>query len=110
WVAATRTVPASKTRTPGVHVVATTLGESEAEVVELAEAGVAGYVLADGSIEDMRVAVESAGRRELYCPPRVAFTLLRRVGALAAQIKAEERAEGPLSTLTQREWEVLQLV
>ena len=107
---AARTVADIKARTPGVQVVAITLGETEAEVVELAEAGVAGYVLADGSIEDMLVAVESAVRRELYCPPRVAFTLLRRVGALAAQIKAEERAEGPLSTLTQREWEVLQLV
>ena len=107
---AARTVADIKARTPGVQVVAITLGETEAEVVALAEAGVAGYVLADGSLDDLLVAVESAARGELYCPPRVAFTLLRRVGALAAQIKAEERTEGPLSALTQREWEILHLV
>ena len=107
---AARTVADIKARAPAIKVVAIALGETEAEVVELAEAGVAGYVLADGSLEDLIVAVESAVRGELYCPPRVAFTLLRRVGALAAQIKAEERAEGPLSTLTHREWEILQLV
>lgn len=107
---AARTVADIKARAPGVKVVAITLGETEAEVVELAEAGVAGYVLADGSIEDLLIAVESAVRGELYCPPSVAFTLLRRVGALAATLRAEERAEGPLSALTHREWEILQLV
>lgn len=107
---AARTVADVKAHAPGVKVVAITLGETEAEVVELAEAGVAGYVLADGSIEDLLVAVESAVRGELYCPPRMAFTLLRRVGALAAQIKAEDRAEGPLSALTHREWQILELV
>src|SRR5207237_5932500 len=56
------------------------------------------------------VAVECAVLRGLYFPRRCAFTLRDRVAALAAQSKAEERAEGPLSTLTQREWEVLQLV
>lgn len=105
-----RTVANIKARAPDVKVVAIALGETEAEVVELAEAGVAGYVLPDGSIEDLLVAVESAVRGELYCPPRVSFTLLRRVGALAAQIKAEERAEGPLSALTSREWEIIELV
>src|SRR5207245_6297375 len=70
-------------RAPSVKVVAITLGETETEVIQLAEAGVAGYVLPDGSLDDLVIAVESAVRGELYCPPRVAFTLLRRVGAIA---------------------------
>src|ERR1051326_5189174 len=77
------TVVDIRARAPGVKVVAITLGETETEVVALAEAGVAGYVVADASLEDLTVAVESAARGELYCSPRVAFTLLRRVGALA---------------------------
>ena len=40
-------------RTPSVKVVAITLGESEAEVIQLAEAGVAGYLLPDGSLDDL---------------------------------------------------------
>src|SRR5256884_6381861 len=74
-------------RTPNVKVVAITLGESEAEVIQLAEAGVAGYLLPDGSLDDLVIAIESAVRGELNCPPRVAFTLLRRLGALAATLR-----------------------
>jgi two-component system nitrate/nitrite response regulator NarL len=98
-------------RTPSVKVVAITLGETEAEVIQLAEAGVAGYVLPDGSLDDLTIAVESAVRGELYCPPRVAFTLLRRVGAMALGRKNEgEEEHSPINALTQREVEILQLV
>ncbi len=99
-------------RTPNVKVVAITLGETEAEVIQLAEAGVAGYVLPDGSLDDLIIAVESAVRGELYCPPRVAFTLLRRLGALAASLKDDEEkaTHSPLRALTGREREILHLV
>ena len=93
-------------------MVAITKGETEAEVIELAEAGVAGYVLPDGSLNDLIVAVESAVRGELYCPPRVAFTLLRRVSAIAAELRdvGQEATHSPLATLTDREREILDLV
>jgi len=99
-------------RTPSVKVVAITLGETEAEVIQLAEAGVAGYVLPDGSLDDLIIAVESAVRGELYCPPRVAFTLLRRVGAIALGSAAakQEEAGHPVHDLTGREREILRLV
>src|SRR5947208_14823501 len=80
---AARSVAESARGAPCVQEVTITLGDTEQEVVQLAEAGVAGYVLPDGSLEDLSIAVESAVRGELYCPPRVAFTLLRRVGAIA---------------------------
>jgi len=100
-------------RTPSVKVVAITLGDTETEVIQLAEAGVAGYVLPDGSLDDLIIAVESAVRGELYCPPRVAFTLLRRVGAIAlgsATAKQSDAAPSPVDELTGREREILQLV
>src|SRR5437773_3609305 len=99
-------------RTPSVKVVAITLGETETEVIQLAEAGVAGYVLPDGSLDDLVIAVESAVRGELYCPPRVAFTLLRRLGALAASLRDDEEkaTHSPLRALTGREREILHLV
>src|SRR2546429_2470307 len=96
-------------RTPSVKVVAITLGETEAEVIQLAEAGVAGYVLPDGSLDDLIIAVESGFRGELYCSPRVAFTLLRRVGAIAlgsATAKQSDAAPSPVDELTGREWEI----
>jgi two-component system nitrate/nitrite response regulator NarL len=99
-------------RTPTVKVVAITLGDTEAEVIQLAEAGVAGYVLPDGSLDDLIIAVESAVRGELYCPPRVAFTLLRRVGAIALGSAAAKQDETghPIHELTSREREILRLV
>ena len=110
---AARIVAEIRRRTPNVKVVAITLGETEAEVIQLAEAGVAGYVLPDGSLDDLIIAVESAVRGELYCPPRVAFTLLRRVGAIALESVTgtkEEAASSPVHELTGREREILQLV
>src|SRR2546430_7101431 len=99
-------------RAPSVKVVAITLGETETEVIQLAEAGVAGYVLPDGSLDDLIIAVESAVRGELYCPPRVAFTLLRRLSALAGALRdeKEETTHNPLRALTGREREILHLV
>jgi len=103
-------------RAPSVKVVAITLGETETEVIQLAEAGVAGYVLPDGSLDDLDIAVESAVRGELYCPPRVAFTLLRRVGAIALgkdtnkSNKEQEEEHSPIHALTERERQILQLV
>jgi DNA-binding NarL/FixJ family response regulator len=110
---AARIVAEIRRRTPNVKVVAITLGETEAEVIQLAEAGVAGYVLPDGSLDDLIIAVESAVRGELYCPPRVAFTLLRRVGAIALESVTgtkEAAASSPVHELTGREREILQLV
>src|SRR2546428_9138362 len=68
-------------RTPHVKVVAITLGETEAEVIQLAEAGGAGYLLPGGSLYDLCIAIQNAVRGELYCPPRLALTPLRRPGA-----------------------------
>ena len=98
-----------RSHAPGVKVVVITVGETEAEITQLAEAGVAGYVLPDGSLDDLVVALESAVRGELCCPPRVAFSLLRRVGALAA-LGMEEGEHGPLAALTHREAEIIALV
>src|SRR2546430_4552897 len=100
-------------RAPSVKVVAITLGETETEVIQLAEAGGAGYVLPDGSLDDLIIAVGSAGRGELYCPPRVAFTLLRPVGAIALgkdrNKKEEEEENSPIHALTARERQIIQL-
>src|SRR2546430_2877676 len=98
-------------RAPSVKVVAITLGDTEAEVIQLAEAGVAGYVLPDGSLDDLSIAVESAVRGGLYCPPRVALTLLRRVGAIAlgsVTARKEDAAPRPAPELTRRAREILQ--
>jgi DNA-binding NarL/FixJ family response regulator len=87
-----------------VPVVALAVLETDADVVAWAEAGVAGYVTRDGSIEDLVTAVFSAAEGELACSPRTAAALLRRVRAAARS------AEGPGPALTAREIEIGRLI
>jgi two-component system, NarL family, nitrate/nitrite response regulator NarL len=93
--------------TPEVKVVALAVPDDESSVVACAEAGVAGYVTRDQSIEDVVAVVESVAHGELIASPRVAATLLRRVTALAADRGASAL---PGARLTPRELEIVALI
>lgn len=92
--------------TPGVRVVALGVSEREDEVVAFAEAGAAGYLTRDGSLEDLLATVQFVSRGEALCSPRIAAALLRRVASLAV----ERKAASVLSHLTPREREVVDLI
>lgn len=68
---------------PQTKVLALGLSESHSDILALAEAGVAGYVRREGSLEDLIEAVQSAVRDELRCSRRIAAALLHRVSMLA---------------------------
>lgn len=91
---------------PSCRVVALGEPEQEEALLAWAEAGVAGFVPRDASLEDLLQTVTAAGRGELHCSPQVAGQLLRR---LAARAEA-----GPTSLprlpLTAREAEIVQLI
>lgn len=90
----------------GLRVVVLGVPEREREVIECAEAGVAGYVTRDEGIADVVAAIESVSRGEMLCSPRLAATLLRRVTALSAG----QRTGTPPVALTARELQVIGLV
>ncbi|HEX3455574.1 MAG TPA: response regulator transcription factor [Gaiellaceae bacterium] len=91
---------------PGTRVVALAVPENEREVLACAEAGVAGYVTREGSVEDLVAAVESVARGETLCSPRMAATLFQRIATLAL-----ERSPGSIeSRLTSRELQILDLI
>jgi two-component system, NarL family, nitrate/nitrite response regulator NarL len=93
---------------PRVRVVAFGVAESEDVVIACAEAGVSGYVGRDASLDQLVSILEGAAREEVVCSPKVAATLLRRVGALA-----RERGTGaaaPEQRLTSRETQVVALI
>jgi two-component system, NarL family, nitrate/nitrite response regulator NarL len=91
---------------PHACVIAIGVAGREDEVIACAEAGVAGYLLREGSRTDLGVTVQSATRGETLCPPYIAATLLRRVASLAA----ERRLSATPSHLTARERQVLGLI
>jgi DNA-binding NarL/FixJ family response regulator len=91
---------------PGARVVAIAVPEVEREVLACAEAGVAGYVTRDASVEDVVAAVQSTARGEVLASPRMVATLFERIATLALE-RSPASIEG---RLTARELEILDLV
>ncbi len=91
---------------PGVKVVALGVPDGAPEVVALAEAGIAGYVSREATLEDLGDALRAALRGEATCSGRVAAELLRHI---AGQARAHRGLAVPRH-LTPRERDVLQLV
>jgi two-component system nitrate/nitrite response regulator NarL len=94
------------TMAPDVAVIGLAVSDTEQDLVAGMEAGLAGYVSRDGSIDDLVAAIESAARGELRCSPRLAGTLLRRLAALSAKVPSRPE----LPRLTNREREIAQLL
>jgi two-component system, NarL family, nitrate/nitrite response regulator NarL len=99
-------VRAIRAHAPEAKVVALGISEDEADVLPLAEAGIAGWVTRDASVDDLREAVASAAAGETLCSPRMVASLLRRVASLA-----EDLRDGHASrSLTRRQREIVALI
>jgi DNA-binding NarL/FixJ family response regulator len=91
---------------PAVYIVAFAVSEFDDQILACAEAGIAGYVTADGTEDDLVAAIEYALRGEVRCSPRVAGVLFRRIRALSVR-----QSPAPLPRpLTLREEQILGLV
>jgi two-component system nitrate/nitrite response regulator NarL len=86
-------------------VIALGVTEAEGTVMPLIEAGLAGYVTAEGTLDDLVEIVRRAARGESMCSPRMVAMLLRRISVLAA-----EREPVTVATLTARELEIVSLI
>ncbi len=89
-----------------VRVLALALPDTAPAVLECAEAGIAGYVSREGSLDDLVTAVHCAARGEAILRPEIANSLLRRLSALAKERSAGHQTE----VLTAREREIASLV
>ena len=102
WAASRELVAAAEP----ARVIAYAASGRDDEVVACAAAGVSGYLLHDEPHEELMKAVVAVARGEIWCPPRVAAVLMRRMGPRGAT------PEMPLGTarLTMREREILALI
>ncbi|MEO5814663.1 MAG: response regulator transcription factor [Gemmatimonadaceae bacterium] len=91
---------------PAAHVIALTMPEIDDAVIACAEAGVSGFVMRNASLADLVDAIVAAARGETNVSPRMALTLLRRVGVLAADRAAQPAHAG----LTARERDIVALI
>ena len=91
---------------PDGKVIALGVVETDNQVVACAEAGMAGLVTRESSLDEVVDMVRSVARGETLCSPRMAAALLRRVRTLA-----QGHASAPIGgRLTRREVEILKLL
>jgi two-component system nitrate/nitrite response regulator NarL len=105
-IAGPATVRALAAAAPGAKIVVTGLPEDETGVLDLVEAGIAGYATVEQPLPDVVAAVATAADGQLRCSPRVSAALAERVAALAA----EQRRGNGSDTLTPREREIAALI
>jgi two-component system, NarL family, nitrate/nitrite response regulator NarL len=92
---------------PEARVVALGVADREEDVLECAEAGVAGYISREGTLESLIEAIQAAVRGELLCSPHIAGSMLRRLATLST-VRGEQVTGA--DTLTPRETEILRLI
>jgi DNA-binding NarL/FixJ family response regulator len=93
-------------KAPHTKIVAIAVAEDAADVIACAEAGMAGYVSREGSIEDVTAAIHNVIRGEFSCPPRMISTIFEQLARLAPH-----RAEAASNdVLTRRESEIVSLI
>jgi DNA-binding NarL/FixJ family response regulator len=85
------------------------LAESELEILRYVEAGAAGYVLQDDSVEELLSNIRAVQSGQAIVSPEIAGALVARVAELA-QLFDDAFAIDTSADLTPREREVLQLV
>jgi DNA-binding NarL/FixJ family response regulator len=91
---------------PKTKILAFAVDESERDIIACAEAGVAGYVTCQGSMDDLVATIARCTRGELVCSPRITAMLFRRLGTL---VGGPQNAGEALS-LTAREGQIVDLI
>ena len=94
---------------PSVKILVLGLAESEAEILGFIEAGAAGYVLKDDSVEELLRNIRAAYNNEALISPEIAAALVVRVSELANMFSTGTGFTVSIE-LTPREREVLALI
>jgi two-component system, NarL family, nitrate/nitrite response regulator NarL len=87
---------------PATRIVMLTVSEDEDDLLAAMKAGASGYVLKGVSARELASVVRSVSSGEVYVAPSLAFGLLREM--------SRPRESDPLSELSSRERQVLELV
>jgi DNA-binding NarL/FixJ family response regulator len=91
---------------PEARILALTVPNRERAVIDVAEAGISGFVTSDASITELVAAIESAARGEALCPPSIVPALLLRLASLARDRGTDDAAV----KLTARERQIVSLI
>ena len=91
-------------RNPGVKIVMLSMHAAEEQVARSLHAGANGYVVKDGAVEELESAIDAVQRGETYVSPVVSRSVVDRL------LRTAPGTPTPLSLLTPRQKEILQLI
>src|SRR5215216_2133019 len=95
---------------PSTKVLALGLTEEKKRVLRYVEAGAAGYVLKDDSLEDLIEIVRATQEGKVFVSPEIAAAMMERLSSLAQMFAGVENNITDTTALTSREVEVLELI
>jgi len=95
---------------PATKVLALGLTEEKKRVLRYVEAGAAGYVLKDDSLDDLIETVRGAQDGKVFVSPEIAAAMMERLSDLAQMFSDVENNVTDTAGLTSRELEVLELI
>jgi two-component system nitrate/nitrite response regulator NarL len=108
--ASVRLVRGLRRLAPRVKIVVIGLARSQHAILQCVEAGVAGYVLKDSSLDELLKSIRAADRNEPIVAPPLAATLVSYVAELVGFDGGGDSDPCGPESLTRREREVLGLV
>lgn len=95
---------------PSTKVLALGLTEEKKRVLRYVEAGAAGYVLQDDSLEDLIEIVRATQEGRVFVSPEIAAAMMERLTDLAQMFAGVQNNITDTTALTSREVEVLELI
>ena len=96
--------------TPATKVLVLGLADDVDDVLKYIEAGAAGYILKDSSLQDLIETMRSIQRGEAHVSARMAGAMIERLSGLARMFSAVEDSINGEVRLTPRELEVLRCI
>ena len=94
----------SSRASPNTRIVILSMHAGEAYVAQALRAGVSGYLLKDSAAAELRLALESVSRGDTYLSPAISRQVVE------GFLKSGAETTDPLSGLTARQREILQLI
>lgn len=107
---ALKLIRAISENTSATKVLALGLIEEKKQVLRYVEAGAAGYIRKDDSLEDLVEGVRNAQEGKVIVSPVIAAAMMERLSALAQMFSEVENGFIDEAVLTNRELEVLKMV
>jgi DNA-binding NarL/FixJ family response regulator len=95
---------------PETNVLILGLTEHKERVLRYVEAGAAGYILANDSVDDMVSKIRAVHEGEAHVSPEITAAMMKRISELAQVFAEIEMSVVESAGLTEREVEVLELI